>query len=67
MNLEDRVAAEGIFKNETEILVATEAAGEGINLQFCHMMINFDFPGTPTGSSSGWVVSTGTGRKRRSS
>jgi len=47
MNLEDRIAAEGIFKNETEILVATEAAGEGINLQFCHMMINFDLPWNP--------------------
>jgi len=47
MRLEERVRAEGIFKNETEILVATEAAGEGINLQFCHLMINYDIPWNP--------------------
>jgi len=47
MKLEDRVKAESIFKNETDILVATEAAGEGINLQFCHLMINYDIPWNP--------------------
>lgn len=47
MKLEERVHAEGIFKNETEILVATEAAGEGINLQFCNLMINYDIPWNP--------------------
>ncbi len=44
---EDRIAAENEFKNETEILIATEAAGEGINLQFCHLMINYDLPWNP--------------------
>ncbi len=47
MNLEERVKAESIFKNETDIMIATEAAGEGINLQFCHMMINYDIPWNP--------------------
>lgn len=47
MKLEDRVKAEGIFKTETNVLVATEAAGEGINLQFCHLMINYDIPWNP--------------------
>ncbi|MDI6716322.1 MAG: helicase-related protein [Actinomycetota bacterium] len=47
MNLEARVEAERIFKNETQVLVATEAAGEGINLQFCHLMINYDIPWNP--------------------
>ena len=28
--------------------MATEAAGEGINLQFCHLMINYDMPWNPT-------------------
>jgi len=28
-------------------MVATEAAGEGINLQFCHLMINYDIPWNP--------------------
>jgi hypothetical protein len=47
MRLEQRVAAESVFKNETQIMVATEAAGEGINLQFCHLMINYDIPWNP--------------------
>ena len=47
MNIEDRIRAEKIFRDETEIMVATEAAGEGINLQFCHIMINYDIPWNP--------------------
>ena len=47
MRLEERINAEKIFKNQTQVLVATEAAGEGINLQFCHMMINYDIPWNP--------------------
>jgi len=47
MKLEERIKAESIFKNETDVLVATEAAGEGINLQFCHLMVNYDIPWNP--------------------
>jgi len=47
MRLEDRIKAESIFKTDTDVLVATEAAGEGINLQFCHLMINYDIPWNP--------------------
>lgn len=47
MQLEERVKAEAVFKNQTQIMVATEAAGEGINLQFCHLMINYDLPWNP--------------------
>jgi len=47
MNLQDRIDAERIFKNEAQVMVATEAAGEGINLQFCHLMINYDIPWNP--------------------
>ena len=47
MGLEERVEAERVFKNETQVMVATEAAGEGINLQFCNMMINYDIPWNP--------------------
>ena len=47
MRLEDRIAAESEFRNKTQIMVATEAAGEGINLQFCHLMINYDIPWNP--------------------
>ena len=47
MSLEDRIEAEKIFKNEAQVMVATEAAGEGINLQFCHLMLNYDIPWNP--------------------
>ncbi|MCK4475173.1 MAG: DUF3883 domain-containing protein [Methanophagales archaeon] len=47
MRLEERVEAEKIFQHETLVMVATEAAGEGINLQFCHLMINYDIPWNP--------------------
>jgi superfamily II DNA or RNA helicase len=47
MNLEARIDAENEFKNSKQVMVATEAAGEGINLQFCHIMINYDIPWNP--------------------
>ena len=47
MKLEDRIEAERIFKNKSQVMIATEAAGEGINLQFCHLMINYDIPWNP--------------------
>ncbi len=36
-----------IFKDKARVLIATEAGGEGINLQFCHHMINYDLPWNP--------------------
>lgn len=36
-----------LFRSRAQVLVATEAGGEGINLQFCHHMINFDLPWNP--------------------
>ena len=36
-----------LFKNHAQVLIATEAGGEGINLQFCHHIINFDLPWNP--------------------
>lgn len=47
MRLDERIKAEKIFKQEKQIMVATDAAGEGINLQFCHLMINYDIPWNP--------------------
>lgn len=35
------------FHQDKQICLATEAAGEGINLQFCHLMINYDLPWNP--------------------
>src|SRR5207302_1345281 len=42
-----RICAEREFKESAQVLVATEAAGEGINLQFCWLMINYDIPWNP--------------------
>ncbi|MFQ6054949.1 MAG: helicase-related protein, partial [Methanosarcinales archaeon] len=47
MNLDARIKAEYEFKHNTQIMVATEAAGEGINLQFCSLMVNYDIPWNP--------------------
>ncbi len=47
MRLGDRIAAENDFRERAQIMVATEAAGEGINLQFCHLMVNYDIPWNP--------------------
>ncbi|MDE2039593.1 MAG: DUF3883 domain-containing protein [Elusimicrobia bacterium] len=43
-----RIFAEQQFKEGSiQVLVATEAAGEGINLQFCHILFNYDIPWNP--------------------
>ena len=47
MNLDCRIQAEAEFREKAQVMVATEAAGEGINLQFCHLCINYDIPWNP--------------------
>ncbi|MEI2763288.1 MAG: helicase-related protein [Methanothrix soehngenii] len=42
-----RIYAEREFREDAQVLVATEAAGEGINLQFCWFMVNYDIPWNP--------------------
>lgn len=42
-----RTALTESFKNESEIMIATEAAAEGINLQFCSLLVNYDLPWNP--------------------
>jgi SNF2 family DNA or RNA helicase len=36
-----------LFQKQAQVLIATEAGGEGINLQFCNHIINFDLPWNP--------------------
>ncbi|QFG01066.1 ATP-dependent helicase [Psychrobacillus glaciei] len=36
-----------LFKEQAQVLIATESGGEGINLQFCHHVINYDLPWNP--------------------
>jgi len=40
-------AEQQFWDGESQILVATEAAGEGINLQVCHILFNYDIPWNP--------------------
>lgn len=48
MSMSERIKAERVFEDEkAQVMIATEAAGEGINLQFCHFMINYDIPWNP--------------------
>ncbi|APT47925.1 DEAD/DEAH box helicase [Bacillus safensis] len=36
-----------LFRERAQVLIATEAGGEGINLQFCNQIINYDLPWNP--------------------
>jgi len=49
MGREDRMKAQESFKHdpEVQVLLATDAAGEGINLQRAHLMVNYDLPWNP--------------------
>lgn len=48
MSLQKRIDAEREFYEHCpSVMVATEAAGEGINLQFCSLMVNYDMPWNP--------------------
>ena len=42
-----RAALVDYFRDEATIMIATEAAAEGINLQFCSLIINYDMPWNP--------------------
>ena len=42
-----RAALVEYFRDEAIIMIATEAAAEGINLQFCSLVINYDLPWNP--------------------
>ncbi len=49
MGREERLKAQEAFKfdPEVQVLLATDAAGEGINLQRAHLMVNYDLPWNP--------------------
>lgn len=46
-DLDERKRALVHFKNEAQILIATDAAGESLNMQFCHLVFNYDLPWNP--------------------
>ena len=42
-----RAALVDYFRDEATVMIATEAAAEGINLQFCSLVVNYDMPWNP--------------------
>lgn len=47
LNMDERNAILAEFKTETDILISTDAGGEGLNLQFSNCVINYDLPWNP--------------------
>ena len=47
MNMDDRLQVQEAFAKDTRFLISTHAGGEGLNLQFCHVVINYDIPWNP--------------------
>ncbi|HOV87752.1 MAG TPA: helicase-related protein, partial [Syntrophobacteraceae bacterium] len=47
MDLEERKRVQDAFAKDARILISTDAGGEGLNLQFCHVVINYDIPWNP--------------------
>lgn len=47
MEMDDRKLVQEAFAKDVRILISTDAGGEGLNLQFCHVVINFDIPWNP--------------------
>lgn len=47
MNMEERKQAQDAFHKSHRMLVSTDAGGEGLNLQFAHVIINYDIPWNP--------------------
>lgn len=47
MDMEERGAAQDSFRKSHRVLVSTDAGGEGLNLQFAHVIINYDIPWNP--------------------
>jgi superfamily II DNA or RNA helicase len=47
MDMEQRIHVQERFAKDVRILISTDAGGEGLNLQFCHVVINYDLPWNP--------------------
>ena len=47
MDMEERRQVQERFADEARILVSTDAGGEGLNLQFCHVVVIYDIPWNP--------------------
>ena len=47
LDMDERREVQQAFAGEAQVLVSTDAGGEGLNLQFCHVVINYDLPWNP--------------------
>jgi SNF2 family DNA or RNA helicase len=47
MNMQERDRVQEEFADRARILISTDAGGEGLNLQFCHVVVNYDIPWNP--------------------
>ena len=47
MELEERQLALRQFKEQADVMISTDAAGESLNMQFCHVIFNYDLPWNP--------------------
>ncbi|MCM1566963.1 MAG: SNF2-related protein, partial [Dehalobacter sp.] len=47
MGLPERQAVQRSFADNAQVLIATDAGGEGLNLQFAHIVFNYDLPWNP--------------------
>ena len=47
LDLDERRLVQRRFASDAQVLVSTDAGGEGLNLQFCHVVVNFDLPWNP--------------------
>ena len=48
MSIGERRDAQDAFRADARVLVSTDAGGEGVNLQFAHVVVNYDLPWSPT-------------------
>jgi superfamily II DNA or RNA helicase len=48
MGVSERAFAQDAFRGRAQVLVSTDAGGEGINLQFAHIVVNWDLPWSPS-------------------
>jgi ERCC4-related helicase len=47
MSIQDRIRVQERFADDARIMISTDAGGEGLNLQFCHIVVNYDMPWNP--------------------
>jgi len=48
LGIHERAVVQGDFRERARVLVSTDAGGEGVNLQFAHVVVNYDLPWSPS-------------------